>query len=130
MRQRIAVLIPGHMCPIHAADVFTPAQNLPDETLHRGQRRLAVAPSGFGSGDDLLRMQHLYVHGKRKQRMEQTRRVRAHGVLEIAEMGQGIVDECLEKSQGFAAVHRPTESGCRAVPETLNAGAANRLPQY
>ena len=53
----IQLFVFRHVTPVNATHIFTPAKDLPDETLHACQRSAALFPFVLRCGDDASRVE-------------------------------------------------------------------------
>ena len=97
-------VVAGHVGPIDAAHVFTPAENLPDEAFRRCQRHAAGFIRCSRLGDDLAWIKHFGIQREGEQRVEKPPGPMGQRVLKIAKMRQGFVDEIIELLQSFGTV--------------------------
>nr|GEU28581.1 hypothetical protein [Tanacetum cinerariifolium] len=125
----VQFIVARHAVPVDAAHVLAPAQDLPDKAFGCRQRRRAFFMRAQYPVHHLARRQHLDVHGKRQQRVEQAPRLETHRILELAEVGQGVLDETLELRQRFVAVERPAETGGVRRAEAFRARRFDGRPQ-
>ena len=87
--------------PVQMPHVFAPAEDLADEALDCGQRRLVVAVGALGGVDGVEGMQHAEVQRHGQQRVRHRPVVAHHGVLVAAEGGQSVVDEARQRALGL-----------------------------
>ena len=89
----VELLESRHLQPVDAAHVLAPADDLPDEALHRVQRRAAGAVLGLGAAADVERIDEAEVHRRRDDRVPHPGLAGDHGVLVVAEAGQDVGEE-------------------------------------
>ena len=126
----VALVVAGHVRPVDPAHVLAPAQDLADEALRGGQGRTALAPRVFRCVDDLARLQHLHVQGEGQQRVKEPAGALAQGVLEVAEMGQGVLDEGRQVRAGLVGVQWPGQAIGLRVAERGDASVDDGLPEF
>ena len=87
------------------------------------------APGGFDLGNDLARIEHLGVEGKRQQRVKHSPGAMAHRVLKVAEVRQRLLDEGIELLQGVGAIERPGQLCRVGFAEAVDACGDDRLSE-
>lgn len=107
--QGVQLNVAGHLMPVDAADVFSPAEDLTDEAFDAGQRCAALFPRVFGSRNHDSRIQQLEVHGSAEARVEEPGFGSPHGVLPIAEFGKAVSDEVVQSDSCVLRGNRPVE---------------------
>ena len=111
----IAVRIIWHAQPVDAAHIFTPAQDLADESFHGIERRGPLAIGVLRRQANLARRQQAAIQIGRDRSMKQERLALFHGVLIVAVKRQAGVYEIGQRLQRAVARHRPAE--CVEVAE-------------
>ena len=102
-RQLVAGPVVLTEVPIEVPDVVPPADDLPNEALHRGDRGVALGVGVLGRPDDLQRVQQPEVQRRRQQRVGHPAVPAQHGVLVRPEGGQPVLDEVLQRRQRLRA---------------------------
>ena len=97
----------GHEVPINSSYVFSPTQNLPDESLNGVQRSGSLVISSFSSADHFPRIEQFQIHRRGESRVKQVRLIRPHGVLELSKERQTILDKVLQGFDGLLTTDRP-----------------------
>ena len=98
--QGVAADIVRSFAPIDAAHIFAPADDLADEAFGRVQRRPAGAPGRFDTMTDGKRVEQADIDVGRQQRVIEEGFAGQHGVLVVAEIGEGGVDEMIQRRLG------------------------------
>ena len=109
--QIIALRVVRHVQPVQTADVLAPSQYLPDEALDRVQRRPVTSVGLERRLADFARQQQADVQVRRQHRVEQVVFGCLHCILVVAEQGQAVVDEMLQRRQRVLACGAPAERG-------------------
>lgn len=82
--ERVARQVLGHVQPVNAANKFTPAQNLPNESFGCGQWRVAGAVSRLGCVHHLARVQQFEVERAAQVRVVEPGFTGPHGIFVLA----------------------------------------------
>jgi hypothetical protein len=110
----VALGVVGHVGPVNAAHVFTPAQNLAHKTFHRLQRRMAIVKSCLCRSQHLTWVDQLQVERTRQVRVIQPNFAFPHGVLVKPKAGQAVCDEFVQCHQRLCTRDGPTKLRDRA----------------
>ena len=116
----VALEVAGHLCPVDAPHEFAPAQDLADETLHAGQRCLALPVGGFCGLHHLAGMYQFQVECRGELGVVEPGFAGPQGVFVAPEQGQAMGDE---RPQGFEALCAGDRPG-KAVQPTRVVGKA------
>ena len=100
--QPVAEAVVGTEVPVQVPDVVPPADQLPDEPLHRGDRQIVMAIGGLDPAHQLERIQQPEIQRTGHQRMRQPGIAGQHRVLVGSEGRQAVVDEVLKRGQRLA----------------------------
>ena len=109
MPKKVELVVPWHICPVNAPDVFSPPEDLSHKPLHCRQRCSPQFPLVHGSIHHFPWVQHFGVQGERDQGVEKAPAVGMHGVLKVSEMGQAVFEKNLQVSSSFVAVEGPAK---------------------
>ena len=89
----IALSIVGHVRPINAAHVLTPAQDLAHKTLHCLEGRVALAKRILCRRDHLPGVEQLQIQSAGQMRVVEPQLALPHRILVQAKAGQPVGDE-------------------------------------
>ncbi len=102
----------GHRVAVDVAHELPPAQHLPDGTLGGVERDGIVGTGGLLHRlDNLHRVEQTDVDARPEQGVRHRPVVGAHRVLVRAKLGEPLVDELAELSNGLSPGHRPRKVG-------------------
>ena len=119
--QRVHVSVVGHLQPIDAADVFTPAEDLANETFD-GVERLLTFLIGLGRRlDRSTRIKQMQVHDGGNPAVIEIGPSARHGVLVAPETAEPVLDE-VAKGGARLGEHKEDEREHRYTRAELEAG--------
>ena len=98
--EEIGGFVVGHFKPVDSADVFAPAEDLPDESLDGVEGGVAGLVGGFGGTDAVQGQEETAVEVMGDVAVIHPRFVLEHGVLIVAEAGEAFLDEMVEDLKG------------------------------
>ena len=107
--KRVHFKVGRHPQPVEAPNVFAPAQDLPDETFHRGQVGAACTPGRLRGFDHFKWRQELQIQCGGKQRVIEPGFARPDRILPAAKAAQPAGDEVIQGDQGVLARDRPAK---------------------
>ena len=110
----VALGVVGHVGPVNAAHVFTPAQNLPHKTFHRLQWRMALMKGCLCRSQYLAWVEQFQVQSRRQVRVVQPHFAFPHRVLVQPKTGQSVGDKFIQRHQCLRACDGPAKLRNRA----------------
>ena len=122
--KKVAALVARHPEPVDPADIFAPADDLPDEPFRRVQWHPPGAPLRLDPAANAQRIEQAAVEILRNDGVIEERFARQHRILEVTELRQSLFHEGLERGLGVDAGHGEAEG--REVAEMI---AEPRLDQ-
>ena len=105
--QLVAVPVFGHEVPVNAPNVFPPAEDLADEAFggRNGNPPRSIGLFGFFHGP--ARIKQLEVESGGNSRVKEEGFSRPHGILDISERFEAVLNKIVESTTRFSFRNRP-----------------------